>query len=79
MSAPTKCAAYQGEFESFKDKVKTQFDAIEYGMRFENESIIFFNELAFRITGEQKDAIRKPVDEEKKHLVYLKELRSEQK
>jgi len=62
--------------DMFKEKVKSPIDAINYGMSFEKDAIIFFNEILNYIKEPHKEVMQKLIDEEKKHLIYLSDLRS---
>ena len=61
--------------EWFSENVKEPLIAIQYGMGFEKDAILFFNELLKFMTPNHKEKIRELIDEEKKHLVYLSELK----
>jgi rubrerythrin len=51
-------------------------DALNIGITFEKDSILFFREMQNYIPESQRKTIEKIVDEEKKHLAKLNELRS---
>ena len=59
----------------FSRMVKTPVDAIKYGMVFEKDAILFFNELVPNVNPENREKIQILIDEEKKHLIYLAELK----
>ena len=61
--------------EWFGRNVASVPDAVRYGIEFEKDAILFFNELAKLTAGSQPEKIQLLIDEEKKHLVYLSELR----
>ena len=61
--------------EAFSGQIKTPVQAIERGMEFEKDAILFFTELLPHMGSSNTDAIRKLIDEEKQHLVYLARLR----
>jgi rubrerythrin len=61
--------------DGFSKYVKTPLDAIRYGMEFEKDAILFFRELLSYMTPEHKDKVEELIGEEKKHLVYLAELK----
>lgn len=61
--------------QNFTKIVKAPLDAIKYGMVFEKDAILFFNELAPYMSADNKEKIQKLVDEEKTHLIYLSELK----
>lgn len=62
--------------QNFNKKVTTPIEAIQYGLSFEKDAIIFFNELLPFVTSPHKDAIQLLINEEKKHIIYLADLRS---
>ncbi len=59
----------------FGKNVKTELAAIQYGMGFEKDAILFFNELAKYMPAYHKEKVQELVEEEKKHLVFLAELK----
>ena len=59
----------------FNANVKTSLDAISYGIGFEKDAIIFFNEIVKYTIDTRKDVIGKLIEEEKQHIVYLSALR----
>ena len=59
----------------FSANVKTPLDAISYGIGFEKDAIIFFNEIANYTVDARRDVIKKLIEEEKQHIVYLAALR----
>ena len=61
--------------EDFKKNVKDSFTAIRIGMSFERDAILFFSEVDRFVIEPHKGVIRELIDEERKHLVYLSELR----
>lgn len=63
----------------FTNNVKTERAAIEYGMGFEKDAILFFNELLRYMNPYHKEKVQALIDEEKKHLVYLSELKQKYK
>jgi len=60
---------------NFKNNVKTQMDAISYGIGFEKDAILFFNEMVKYTADSRKEIVEKLIGEEKKHIVYLALLR----
>ena len=61
----------------FSKNVKSPLDAINYGIGFEKDAIIFFSEfLPYISSRENKDVIEELIDEEKQHLVHLVGLRN---
>jgi len=61
--------------EWFSKNVKEPLSAIQYGIGFEKDAILFFNELLTYMMPPYKEKIHEIVEEEKKHLVYLSELK----
>jgi len=60
---------------NFSKNVKSPLDAISYGIDFEKDAILFFNEIVRYTVDSRKDIVQKLVDEEKQHIVYLALLR----
>jgi len=60
---------------NFSKNVKTSMDAISYGIGFEKDAILFFNELVKYTADSRKEIVEKLIDEEKKHIVHLALLR----
>ena len=61
--------------EWFAKNVTSELSAIQYGMGFEKDAILFFGELLKYMNPYHKEKVQELIDEEKKHLVYLSELR----
>jgi len=59
----------------FGANVKAPLDAILYGIGFEKDAIIFFNEIMNYTVDARKEVIKKLIEEEKQHIVYLSLLR----
>jgi len=62
--------------EWFAANVKDRIAAIQYGIGFEKDAILFFSELLKYMMGPNKEKVEELISEEKKHLVYLSELRA---
>ncbi|MBN2453329.1 MAG: ferritin family protein [Candidatus Omnitrophica bacterium] len=62
--------------ESFDKFVKNPVDAINYGMGFERDAILFFGELAAHMTPAHKEKVSRLIEEERKHLMYLAKLKA---
>ncbi len=60
---------------SFAKNVRTPLEAIQWGIGFEKDAILFFNELIDYMPSDNKEKVRILIDEEKKHIIYLSELR----
>jgi rubrerythrin len=65
--------------EEFANKIKTPADAIQYGIGFEKDAVLFFIELSGYVKSEYKEPIMTLLSEEKKHIVYLMELKKKYK
>ncbi|MEK6733074.1 MAG: ferritin family protein [Candidatus Omnitrophota bacterium] len=63
----------------FSANVKTPLDAIFYGIGFEKDAIMFFNEIVNYTVDSRKEIIRQLIGEEKQHIVYLALLRGKVK
>lgn len=61
--------------EWFSKNVKDPLSAINYGIGFEKDAILFFGELMGYMMPPHKEKIRDLIEEEKKHLIYLAELK----
>lgn len=59
----------------FAKNVKSEIEAIKYGIGFEKDAILFFNELLRYMNPHHKEKIQELINEEKKHLIYLTELK----
>lgn len=61
---------------NFVKYVRNPPAAIRYGMTFERDSILFFGELLRHMTPLNKEKITELINEEKKHLIYLAEIKT---
>lgn len=59
----------------FAENVKKPLTAIQYGIGFEKDAILFFSELLIYMMPPHKEKVEELINEEKKHLVYLSELK----
>ena len=59
----------------FSKNVRAPITAIEYGIGFEKDAILFFGELLKYMAPYHNEKVRELIDEEKKHLIYLTELK----
>ena len=66
---------YEIDSDKFHEKVKLPDDALTMAMHFEKDAIIFFTELFNFVAPEHKPNIKKLIDEEKQHLLYLYNMR----
>jgi len=60
--------------KNFSENVKTPGAAIQYGIGFEKDAILFFNELLKYTEPVHTEKIRVLIEEEKKHIIYLIDL-----
>ncbi len=60
----------------FAKNVKEALAAIQYGIGFEKDAILFFLELLKYMMGPNKEKVEELIGEEKKHLIYLSELKA---
>jgi rubrerythrin len=61
--------------DEFAKNVKTLLDAIRYGIAFEKDAILLFNEVSPFATKAHKELIQLLINEEKQHIIYLTDLR----
>jgi len=61
--------------EWFSKNVFAPRAAIQYGIGFEKDAILFFNELLRYMSPGHKEKVQTLIEEEKKHLLYLTELK----
>lgn len=59
----------------FAKNVKKPIDAINYGIGFEKDAILFFHELLRYMTPVHQEKIVELINEEKTHIVYLTQLK----
>lgn len=59
----------------FSQNVKTEIEAINFGISFEKDAILFFLEMYSFINTPHKEVIQSLIEEEKKHIIYLADLR----
>ena len=60
----------------FAKNIKKPLEAIRYGIGFEKDAILFFTELLKYMAGADKEKVDELIGEEKKHLIYLSELKA---
>ena len=65
--------------DQFAKFVKTPLDAIRFGIEFEKDAILFFRELLSYMTPNHTEKVEELICEEKKHLIYLTELKRKYK
>jgi len=59
----------------FTENIRGPIIALTYGIGFEKDAILFFNELLKYMNPYHTEKIQELIAEEKKHLLYLNELR----
>lgn len=59
----------------FAKNITKPLEAIRYGISFEKDAILFFSELLKYMTGPDSEKVGALIQEEKKHLIYLSELK----
>jgi rubrerythrin len=59
----------------FEKNVKVPLDAIKYGIEFEKDAILFFRELLSYMTESHTEKVEELIGEEKKHIIFLTELK----
>lgn len=59
----------------FTENVKNELTAIQYGIGFEKDAILFFTELLKYMMPPHREKVEELIGEEKKHLIYLSELK----
>jgi rubrerythrin len=57
--------------EVFAQKVKTPTDALDMGIRFEKDAILFFNGLSRFVDDKSRKIAEKLIEEEQEHMLYL--------
>jgi rubrerythrin len=60
----------------FAKKVTTPLSAIQYGIGFEKDAILFFNEFMAVALDSDKGTIKQLIEEEKEHIVFLSNLKN---
>ncbi len=63
--------------QEFKKRVTTGLEAINFGISFEKDAVLFFSELKKYTTSTHQAVIQQLINEEKQHIVYLVTLRKE--
>ncbi|KAB2952525.1 ferritin family protein [Heliorestis acidaminivorans] len=64
------------EIEKLLAKIQSDQDAIDLALRFEKESILFFNELLRLVSDTDKEPVRELIRQEQEHILDLAKLRS---
>jgi rubrerythrin len=63
--------------EKFQEIVKTPLDAIDRGIGFEKDAILFFSRLASFIDSASSEIVDRLVKEEQQHMLYLFNMKKE--
>ncbi|MFC1704102.1 ferritin family protein [Candidatus Omnitrophota bacterium] len=61
--------------ESFSENVTSPLSAIDYGIGFEKDAVLFFATLSRFTQSAKAEVIKQLIEEEKQHIVYLSELK----
>ncbi len=61
--------------EMFSQQVKTPLDAVNYGIVFEKDAILFFLEMARYVLLDKKEVMMELMEEERSHVIHLVKLR----
>jgi rubrerythrin len=61
--------------DEFSRKVTTPIEAVQFGISFEKDAILFFNELNLYTIEAQKKVVGQLIQEEKQHIVFLAAMR----
>ncbi len=61
----------------FSKNIKTPLSAVSYALGFEKDAILFFGEIMPYVDEANKDKIEELISEEKKHVIYLTQLKRE--
>ncbi len=65
--------------ELFSSKISSPLNAIDYGLQFERDAILFFSELWRYVPDYSKQIVEELIGEERKHVVFLAALREKYK
>ena len=60
----------------FAKKVTTPLSAVQYGIGFEKDAILFFTEFMGVVSDNDKKIIKQLIDEEKEHIIFLSNLKN---
>jgi len=63
--------------DRFAEIVKTESDALEIGISFEKDAILFFSGLAHYLDPNEKSVVKQLIREEQQHMLYLFNLKKE--
>ncbi|MFH1622363.1 MAG: ferritin family protein [Candidatus Omnitrophota bacterium] len=61
--------------EQFSNRVTTPVSAVQYGIGFEKDAILFFNEFINTVSDNDKKIIKQLIEEEKSHIIFLSNLK----
>jgi len=62
---------------TFAEEIKTPIDAIEKGMGFEKDAILFFSGLSSFIDPKNREIIQTLIGEEQQHIIFLFNMKKE--
>jgi rubrerythrin len=63
--------------EKFSELVKTPIDALEKGIGFEKDAILFFSQLSRFIDAKSREIVDTLIKEEQQHMLYLFNMKKE--
>lgn len=63
--------------EDFAKSIKTPMDALQRGISFEKDAILFFSGLARFLDEDMEKIVKKLVKEEQQHMLYLSDMKRE--
>ena len=63
--------------DRFGELVKTEFDALDIGIGFEKDAILFFSGLALYLGEKEREVVTELMKEERQHMLYLFNLKKE--
>jgi rubrerythrin len=63
--------------EKFAEIVKTPVDALDRGIGFEKDAILFFSQLSRFIDPKSREVVTRLIEEEKQHMLYLFNMKKE--
>ncbi|MCK4537280.1 MAG: ferritin family protein [Candidatus Krumholzibacteria bacterium] len=63
--------------EGFANIVKDPGDALDIGIRFEKDAILFFNGLSRFVDEKMQKITKKLIEEEQQHLIYLHNMKND--
>ncbi|OQX82792.1 MAG: hypothetical protein B6D63_07150, partial [Candidatus Latescibacteria bacterium 4484_7] len=65
--------------ERFAELVENEFDALDIGIGFEKDAVLFFSGLALYLDENEREVVNELIKEERQHMLYLFNLKNELK